>query len=203
VLRQRIMEGVFPPDTRLSEATLCAALGVSRNTLREAFRLLGHDRLVAHELHRGVFVRVPSESDIVDLYRVRSVVECGAVRNAQHATQAQLNEVRSPVKAAQAAAAEGDWHGVGTADLRFHQALAGLAGSDRLDERMRSVLAELRLVFHVMASPRDFHEPYLARNVEIVDLIDAGETQAAARVLAGYLLDAEAQLTAAARELLG
>lgn len=193
------MEGLFPPDSRLSEAMLCDALGVSRNTLREAFRLLGHDRLVAHELHRGVFVRVPSTSDIEDLYRVRSIVECGAVRAARNPTQAQIREVREPVVAGQRAAARSDWSAVGTADLRFHQALAGLANSDRINELMRSVLAELRLVFHVMASPREFHEPYLARNVEIVDLIDAGETQAAARVLAGYLEDAEAQLTAATR----
>ena len=199
VLRQRIMEGFFPPGARLSENALCSALGVSRNTLREAFRLLSHDRLVVHELHRGVFVRVPSESDIVDLYRIRSIVECAAVRELRHPGEAQLDRVREPVQAGLAAAAAGDWRAVGTADLRFHQALASLAGSERLDELMRSVLAELRLVFHVMASPREFHEPYLARNEEIVRLVDAGETQAAARVLARYLADAENQLTSAAR----
>jgi DNA-binding GntR family transcriptional regulator len=203
VLRQRIMEGFFPPGARLSEHALCAALGVSRNTLREAFRLLGHERLVAHELHRGVFVRVPSEADIVDLYRVRSIVECGAVRDLRNPSQARLDTVREPVRAGLRAAEAGDWQGVGTADLRFHQALASLAGSERLDELMRSVLAELRLVFHVMASPREFHEPYLARNEEIMKLIDAGETQAAARVLAGYLADAERQLTSASRHLPG
>lgn len=199
VLRQRIMEGFFPPGARLSEGALCSALGVSRNTLREAFRLLGHERLVAHELHRGVFVRVPSEGDIIDLYRVRSIVECGAVRDLRNPSEAQLDDVREPVRAGLRAAESGDWQAVGTADLRFHQALASLAGSARLDELMRSVLAELRLVFHLMASPREFHEPYLARNEEIMRLIDAGETQAAARVLAGYLADAESQLTTASR----
>jgi DNA-binding GntR family transcriptional regulator len=202
VLRQRIMEGFFPPGVRLPEGALCSALGVSRNTLREAFRLLGHERLVAHELHRGVFVRVPSEADIVDLYRVRSIVECGAVRDLRNPSEAQLDKVREPVRAGLQAAEAGDWQTVGTADLLFHQALASLAGSERLDELMRSVLAELRLVFHLMASPREFHEPYLARNEEIVRLIDAGETQAAARVLAGYLADAESQLTAGARRRL-
>ncbi|MEV4755840.1 GntR family transcriptional regulator [Micromonospora sp. NPDC049559] len=201
ILRQRITEGFFQPGARLSEAALCSALGVSRNTLREAFRLLGKDRLVAHELHRGVFVRVPAEADIVDLYRMRSIVECGAVRDLRHPSQAQIEAVREPVRAGLRAAAEGDWRAVGTADLRFHQALTALAGSARLDELMRGMLAELRLIFHLMASPREFHEPYLARNEEIVGLIDAGENQAAARVLAGYLADAERQLTEAARAL--
>ena len=48
VLRTRITEGSLAPGTRLSEEDIGAALGVSRNTLREAFRLLGHERLLVH-----------------------------------------------------------------------------------------------------------------------------------------------------------
>ncbi|MGA8519428.1 MAG: GntR family transcriptional regulator, partial [Pseudonocardiaceae bacterium] len=39
VLRTRIAEGLFPPGTRLAEDTIGSGLGVSRNTLREAFQL--------------------------------------------------------------------------------------------------------------------------------------------------------------------
>lgn len=53
ILRSRIAEGFFPPGTRLSEDSIGGALGVSRNTLREAFRLLTHERLLVHELNRG------------------------------------------------------------------------------------------------------------------------------------------------------
>lgn len=59
--------------------------------------------------------------------------------------------------------------------MRLHQALIGLAGSQRLDELMERPLAELRLVFHVISEVEDFHEPYLAVNCEIVDLLTAGE----------------------------
>src|ERR1700685_2371399 len=58
LLRTRIMEGLFPPGTRLSEEVIGQALGVSRNTLREAFRLLCHERLAVHQMHRGIFVPV-------------------------------------------------------------------------------------------------------------------------------------------------
>jgi DNA-binding GntR family transcriptional regulator len=201
VLRQRITEGFFPPGARLSEGELCTALGISRNTLRESFRLLGHERLVGHELHRGVFVRVPSEADIVDLYQVRTVVECGALRDLQLPDEERLDAVRAAVRDGYSAAQAGDWPAVGTADLRFHQAIAALVDSARIDALMRNVLAELRLVFHVMASPREFHEPYLERNQEILRLLEANEPQAAARVLARYLADAEQQLVAASRRL--
>jgi DNA-binding GntR family transcriptional regulator len=78
--------------------------------------------------------------------------------------------------------------------MRFHQAVAGLAGSPRVDETMRRVLAELRLAFHVMQAPREFHEPYLRNNREIYQLLAVGQTLAAAAALAGYLDAAERQL---------
>ncbi|HET9142050.1 GntR family transcriptional regulator, partial [Actinophytocola sp.] len=58
ILRDRIMEGHLRPGDKLSEEEITRRLGISRNTLREAFRLLGHERLLEHQLNRGVFVRV-------------------------------------------------------------------------------------------------------------------------------------------------
>src|SRR5919112_1117058 len=56
LLRHRVIEGDLPPGHRLSEEQLVDVLHVSRNTLREAFRLLTHEGLLVHRLHRGVFV---------------------------------------------------------------------------------------------------------------------------------------------------
>jgi DNA-binding GntR family transcriptional regulator len=66
--------------TRLSEDSTGGALGVFCNTLREAFRLLTHERLLVHELNRGVFVRVLTVEDVEDVYRTRALVECAVVR---------------------------------------------------------------------------------------------------------------------------
>lgn len=193
VLRDRITEGYYQPGSRLSEEAIGGELKISRNTLREAFRLLTHERLLLHEPYRGVSVRVLSVHDVVDLYRVRKVVECGAVAGAD----GPLDRVAAAVAEGEAAESESDWQGLGTANIHFHQALVALAGSPRLDELMRGILAELRLVFHVMADPRRFHEPYLARNREILTLLTDGDAPAAARVLAAYLDDAERQLAEA------
>ncbi|MEV4442668.1 GntR family transcriptional regulator, partial [Streptomyces sp. NPDC049577] len=80
VLRERIEAGWLPPGTQLSEEALGRELGVSRNTLREAFRLLVHDSLVTHELNRGVFVRTLEPDDVADIYRVRAALETAGVR---------------------------------------------------------------------------------------------------------------------------
>ena len=206
VLRDHITAGRLTPGTRLSEEQLGQALGVSRNTLREAFRLLTHEQLLVHEFNRGVFVRRLDVEDVRDLYRLRHILECGAVRRAAQAgggqppTAAGMEAVQAAVREAEAAAAEGRWVDVGTANMHFHQAIVGLAGSPRTDDAMRRVLAELRLVFHVMAAPRTFHERYLPGNRAIADLLAAGDFEAAERALGGYLDAAQAQLVEAYRQ---
>ncbi|MEO3870066.1 GntR family transcriptional regulator [Nonomuraea sp. B12E4] len=189
ILRDRISAGFFQPGQRLSEETISEGLGVSRNTLREAFRLLGHERLLDHKLNRGVFVRLPSAEDVSDLYRVRRVLEGAAVR--RKPDERALEGLKEAVLDAERAAGRDDWQGVGTANIRFHQALVSLNDSPRIDEAMRQLLAELRLVFHVMENPRAFHEPFVDRNRTLLGLIEAGEPERAAAYLDDYLDHAE------------
>ncbi|MFK0171708.1 GntR family transcriptional regulator [Streptomyces sp. NPDC090306] len=188
ILRTRIAEGYFLPGTRLSEDGIGGALGVSRNTLREAFRLLTHERLLVHELNRGVFVRVLTVEDVEDIYRTRRLVECAVVRELGAPPYA-LDGVAAAVAGGHAAAGESDWKGLATANIHFHRELVALAGSDRTDELMRGVFAELRLAFHIVNDPRRLHEPYLARNEQILAALRAGDAPAAGELLAGYLDD--------------
>ncbi|MDG4786794.1 GntR family transcriptional regulator [Micromonospora sp. WMMD1102] len=200
ILRARITEGALLPGTRLSEEMIGAALGVSRNTLRESFRLLMHERLVVHELNRGVFVRVLDVQDVIDIYRVRRVLECAAVGNARHSSGEALDALEAALVEGEQAAAEQRWFDVGTANMQFHQAIAGLAGSPRIEEIMRQALAEIRLAFHVMAAPQTFHQPYLVRHRELLALIRGGEVERAHAVLDDYLRTAERQLVEAYAE---
>ncbi|WP_199853277.1 MULTISPECIES: GntR family transcriptional regulator [unclassified Plantactinospora] len=194
ILRARITEGALLPGTRLSEEMIGAALGVSRNTLRESFRLLMHERLVVHELNRGVFVRVLDVQDVVDIYRVRRVLECAAVSNARNSPAEAMDAIEAALVEGEQAAAQQRWFDVGTANMQFHQAIAGLAGSPRIEEIMRQALAEIRLAFHVMAAPQTFHQPYLDRHRELLELIRGGEVERAHAVLDDYLRTAERQL---------
>lgn len=202
ILRDRIAEGYFPPGARLSEESIGGALGVSRNTLREAFRLLTHERLLVHELNRGVFVRVVTVEDLDDIYRVRTLVECAAVRGVGEGPyDAAVNEaiavIEAAVEAGEAASGDRAWQDLSTANIRFHQGIVALAGSPRMNELMRGVLAELRLVFHVMADPRRFHAPYLTRNRQIVEALHSGDAAEAERLLRSYLEDSRVQLSGA------
>lgn len=199
VLRRRITEGDLPPGSRLSEEQLVQVLRVSRNTLRESFRLLAHEGLLVHQLHRGVFVRDLDEADLVDLYRLRRAVECAVIRSLRTPPSEALQPLRDNVAAAERAAADGDWRAVGTSNMRFHSHLVALARSRRMDEVTARLLAELRLAFSAAASPEDLHAPYVARNRALLALLERGEVEQAATALDGYLDDSLGQLLAALR----
>lgn len=202
ILRTRITDGFILPGSRLSEDSIGGALGISRNTLREAFRLLTHERLLVHELNRGVFVRVLAVEDVVDIYRVRQLVECAALRGLGEPPYP-LDGLRQAVAAGDQAAHDAAWRDLGTANIRFHQGIVALAGSPRTDELMRGVLAELRLVFHMMDDPRRFHEPYLDRNRQMLRALEDGDAPGAERLLAAYLEDSLAQLSEAYTQRIG
>ncbi|MFD3511523.1 GntR family transcriptional regulator [Streptomyces sp. NPDC058657] len=188
-LRDRIAEGGLKPGEQLPEAALAEAYGVSRNTVREAFRLLVHERLVVHEFNRGVFVRVPGPDDIVDIYAVRCALETAGVRAAGQASPQLLAGVTRAVEEGEEAAARDDWPHVADAGIRFHRALAALAGSPRTDSYMSAILAELRLVFQAMPSPAHLHKPFVGRNRAIAERVARAELDLAETELRSYLSD--------------
>jgi DNA-binding GntR family transcriptional regulator len=195
VLRRAITEGWLPPGTRLSENQLGSALGVSRNTLREGFRHLAHEGLLVHHRHRGVFVPRLDAADLADLYRLRRALEGGALRAIERPTRAQLDVLAADVSGGEVAARRGRWRQVGTANMDFHEHLLTLAGSPRIVDVGRRVLAETRLAFlHLDAHA--LHEPFLARNKALLVRLRRGEMADAAEELEAYLRDSEQQVLA-------
>lgn len=200
VLSQAIVEGELPPGTQLSEERLGRALHVSRNTLREGFRLLAHDGLLVHHRHRGVFVREFDESDLTDLYRLRIALEVGVLRWIDGVDERRLGELRDDVRIAEEAARRGRWRQVGTANMDFHQHLIALSDSTRFTATGRQVLAQTRLAFLALSDPRSLHQPFIGRNRELVELVAAGHREEAGRAIEDYLHDSHQQLVSTLRQ---
>lgn len=194
MLRERVLDGELAPGLRLSEEAIGGALGVSRNTLREAFRLLTRDRLLVHEHSRGVFVRRPTADDVRDLYAARRVIECGALRLWNDVTEAQREAVRAPVLLAAARAEKNDWTRAGQANIQFHRGIVGLAGSTRLSDESDRLFAELMLAFRVAQEINDFYQAYVPWNRRIVELLNNGTVQQAVDQLMEYFDAAEEDL---------
>jgi len=193
VLRERIAAGQLDPGSKLSEQALGEALGVSRNTLREAFSALAVERIVTRIPNRGVYVAQPSADDIREIYRVRRYLEPAALA---WSPTTDFTSLRRAVERARVARDAGSVRGMADANQAFHASIVALGGSDRLDLVMTQILAEMRLVFYSMGADTAFHAPYVEDNIRIVELLEAGDRNDAAALLTDYLCRAEEQLLA-------
>lgn len=200
-IRQKVVSGVLTPGSHLSEVALGDELQVSRNTLREVFRILTKEGLLRHEANRGVFVATPSMATIMDIYRVRRLIECPALANGyiRHPARTRMSEA---VEAGVAARNNAQWLQVGSADIRFHSAIVELADSPRLSQFYSHISLELRLVFGLLHDPEYLHGAYLDRNAKILALFDEGKASEAAQDLEDYLHHAERFILAAYNRIL-
>ncbi|WP_421591673.1 GntR family transcriptional regulator [Shinella sp. M27] len=189
-IRTLLISGELSPGQRLSEAAFSERFDVSRNSLREAFRLLTKDGLLRHEANRGVFVTVPSMASVIDIYRVRRMLECGALRQAWQQHPA-IRVMREAVANGQKKRDAGDWVGVGSANMIFHAAIIDLSDSARLTEFYERISAELRLCFGLLNDPEHLHSPFVDMNDAIVTLLEQGKPAEAAAQMETYLNLAE------------
>ncbi|HET6182245.1 MAG TPA: GntR family transcriptional regulator [Acetobacteraceae bacterium] len=103
-VRNAIISGRLAPGTRLVERELCAAMGISRASVREIVRRLEAERLIEVEPHRGPVVRALSRRQASEIYEIRAMLESLLIRRfterASEAEIAALREVFAEVKAA-------------------------------------------------------------------------------------------------------
>jgi DNA-binding GntR family transcriptional regulator len=193
VLRERIVRGELRPGTSLREVSMAASIGVSRNTMREAIRVLVHEGLVRHSVHRGVTVTELSESDVRDIYAVRRLLEPAAVDNVNNVNE-QLERTSETLDRLAAAVESKNWVEIVENDMRFHRRLVELHGSNRLDNFYRNLLAELRLglIFVDQSSP-DLTKS-VAQHRELFDLLSRGKKKDFKDLITSHLSDAEALL---------
>ena len=198
-LRQQIIEGSLVPGARLVDASVADQHGVSRNTARDALRLLEADRLVVSVRNVGYSVRELTVEDLRDLYTARRIIEAGAVTASVDAPAEALEAVEAAADRTEACVARGAWQQVGTASLDFHRRLVALAGSPSLDAFFTSIAAQLRLAFSVIHDEERFQLQWVERDRAIAELVLGGARAEAIGALDRYLTDSEASVVDAVR----
>src|SRR5246127_4792803 len=131
ILRQRVLNGELRPGTALQEIPLAESLGVSRNTMREAMRILSLEGLLKRSIHRGIAVEQLSLQDVHEIYHVRRVLEISAVRAAKNPAPQLLREIRAALEQYEDAVRASDWVSAVSHDLHFHSLLIRFLGNKR------------------------------------------------------------------------
>ncbi|WP_405135175.1 GntR family transcriptional regulator [Nocardia sp. NBC_01388] len=146
-VRAEVLSGGFEPGGRIGEEALCARLGTSRAPVREALRLLAQEGLIEHLPRRGFRVAVWSDTDILQLFELRRVLERHAIESAFPLVMEcdPLRAVRTALEEMRVADAADDLFERDNAHRRFHAEIVALAGNRQLDVAYEPILLKLQL----------------------------------------------------------
>ncbi len=193
-IEDMITRGELPEGSRIpTEGELCARLGVSRNTVREAVRSLAHAGMLRARPGDGTYVAAASEmraglvhrarrGDLREAYELRMLLERDAAgKAAQRASAEDTAELRLRLDDLRAAVESRSVERYAKADAAFHTSVMSCAGN-ALAAEMHAHLGEA-LGVNVVADGWDHPAAVwqLRLHAELVEAIVARDGERAER----------------------
>lgn len=195
-LRSRVFSGELRSGEALTETDIATSYDVARPTAKASIEKLVAEGLLDRGTHKTARVVELGPESVRDIYLARAYLESEVLRRL-----ARTHDV--PEEAVQAnrdiaALKTGAPLDVVEPDMRFHTSLIDAVGNERISRMYRSLVGEVRLC---MVRVQSLHlldtELILAEHRRILELIEAGEGEAAAQLLDEHLGRARERLVAA------
>ena len=193
-IRSGILEGRFPPASRITEQEVAAESGVSRTPVREALRRLQAEGLLKFVPNQGAVVASWSDRDVEEIFELRAMLESYvAEKAAEHATPEQIARLRELAERQYVLSQQGgdaELAQVSELNSQFHYLLQEAAGSQRLD----AILGQLVEVPLVSRTFMSYSPGQLVRSAqhhrEIVIALEERDGPSAAAVMRAHVLAA-------------
>lgn len=161
-LTAMILNGELKPGERLRESILAENFQLSRNTLRQAVRVVEAGGLIRHRANYGAIVWDPSDSEIMDVYNARYYLETTAARSISNSTS--MAEIHAAMKEFRAVLRSGDPNKIVEKDFAIHSAVVGLLGSKKLTAFYQQLVTELRYFMYVLSTVKhEYEDPEIGR----------------------------------------
>jgi DNA-binding GntR family transcriptional regulator len=187
-LREAILVGDLAPGTVTTQLALAERFDVGRTPLREALRLLQREGLVDSRANRRVRVASLSAADLDDLYALRLVAECSALRiSAPALAPEEIADLEGQMAQMAHFAAAADYERWEIPHRAFHHGLTRHNGARILREldELADHAARYRRAYFSEPTDRDRAE---REHRAILDAVKAHDIDAAARRLAEHLV---------------
>jgi DNA-binding GntR family transcriptional regulator len=166
---ERILDGTYPPGSRIVESQLAQEFGTSQAPVREALRDLEGMRFIESQPHVGARVRAVTSEELGQIYPVRAALEEVAGREAAvRMTDEILAALADELQAMRSAAEAGEVHEQLVHDARFHEIIVEASGNQVLLEVWRSLRVEARTLVSVIKADSnlrmiaEMHRPVLS-----------------------------------------
>lgn len=209
-MRELVSSGEWPLGRRIPpEAELVGALGVGRNTVREAVRALAHAGLLEVRQGDGTFVRATSElsgavrrlcdSELRRVLEVRRALEVESARLAAGArTDTDIDELTTILDEREAAIRERDRERMIEQDIRFHLRLVDASHNPVLVELYQGVSEAVRS--SIASTVEDTPSDETVSHTELLAAVRDGDPDKAVAEAGGFLEELLTQLGAQQEE---
>ncbi|WP_297296175.1 GntR family transcriptional regulator [uncultured Methylovirgula sp.] len=179
-LRDAIVAGIFQPGDRLVESDLCARLGISRPSVREALRSLEAERLVVIVPNRGPMIPILTVEMARQIYDVRALLEgeAAALFAAQSSTAA-VAEMRRALEAFDDAVKHGDLNEEIRATRRFYEPMLLGCGNRVIYEVLETLSARITFLRSKSMSLTGRAQKSAREMRAILKAVAAGDAEAA------------------------
>jgi DNA-binding GntR family transcriptional regulator len=194
VLRQQILSGELRPGSTLQEVPVAASLGVSRNTVREATRILSSEGLLKRSIHRGVAVSQLSPKDVQEIYHLRRMLEIPAVLAAKNKPDGIFPDLKAALEGYERAVGRKEWADAVSFDLQFHSLLIRFLRNKRLDSFYQNLIGEVRMGMVLVDRSHDDPGRLIPVHRKIYQFLNAGKLKQCAALLSQHLDDSESRL---------
>jgi DNA-binding GntR family transcriptional regulator len=200
VILQRIVEGSYPPGSRIVETRVAQELGVSQGPVREALRDLEQLCCVVHEPYRGCSVRSFSTDELLEAFPVRAALEALAARlAAERITGPELDALDALVSRMRAAARRSDAHEQSQANATFHATIVRASRNSTLD-RQWQMLEPFSRTYLTVSRPGVDLVALSERHVPILNALRSHDPEGAGAAMHDHLMGAAELLRLSAEE---
>lgn len=161
-IKSRIHRGAFAPGQRLIEVDLADDFSVGRGRIREVFRTLVGEGYLEFIENRGVYVRRFTRAEILEMGRVREVLEGLSARLAAETSLSgeQTQQLRDHQARMDAAEAKADVDAFNSENFLYHATICRIAANRHVDEFLHRV----RLPLYRLQLPSSFTSDSMANS---------------------------------------
>lgn len=174
-----ILTGTFKPRERLTEAALSEMFGVSRYTVRDAFKILETKDLVTVTPFRGVVVTELGSDAVEEIFAIRAALEQLAMRmSTANVTQADIKVLRKRVKTLEKAYRTDDFSAMVKADTDFHDYVFQMSRNRTLHRLINDLRNRCHIIRYSAWSSPEVLLKVMEEHTSIVDSIEAKNLEA-------------------------
>lgn len=194
-ISEAVIEHRLKPGARLREDALADVFGISRTGIRKVLQRLALEQLITLTPGKGAAVARPSAEEAREIFDARRLTECALMaRLATRIQPAELAQLRTLAGDEQQALQGHEQSVAIRLSADFHARLAELAGNQTLARFVGQLCSRSSLILAVYGHAGNLGCECNDHN-QLVDLLQAGDSEQAAAFMRRHLDSIEASLS--------